>query len=330
MLMEILPSITIGVPTYNRAWCLHRFLDAVEQLDYPKNKIRIVFVDNFSDDGTMQMLEEFKERVSDDYEKIIIIPERSNIPQARNTCVKSSMGQYLLFLDSDVIPPPDTAKRMLNVFASNPRAAIVGFPYRCEPSTLAENMYFSKQPRTVHTAMVVGMGCTMIRRGIFDEIGFFDPKYEADEDADLTIRASKSGHIALLDPSRMPLHLTRERLYGFLPEIIGYCRYSFGILAKYHFKILKTHKPRWMRNKVLFYSAMVASIPIAIVGVALGNLILVLPLVLLYGVVFTLHFSRARGMWRLINPILFPLFGMSFAMGIWRELIRWHLRRESS
>lgn len=319
---ERLPMITIGVPTYNRAWCLPRFLDTVEKLDYPKDKIRIVFVDNYSEDETISLLKGFKERLGDVYEGVVIVTEKSNIPEARNACLRNSVGEYVLFLDTDVLSPPETIKRMLEVFASNPKAAIVGFPYRSEPPTLAENMYFSKQPRTPHAAAVIGTGCTMIKRRIFEEIGTFDSEYMADEDADLTVRASKAGYIALLDPTRTPLHLTRERLPGIFQQIVEYSRYSFGPLARYHFMILQRHKPRWMRNKVIFYLAMGLSIPIALIGIALWNVFLVLPFVLLYGVAFAYHFPKASGKWRIINAVVFPLFGMCFALGILREVLK--------
>lgn len=319
---EPLSIITIGVPTYNRAWCLPGFLDAVEKLDYPKVKIRIVFVDNFSDDETPRMLTEFKERLGNDYESVVIISERSNIPEARNTCVKNSIGEYLLFLDTDVIPPSETIRRMLEVLSENPRAAIVGFPYRCEPPTLAEKMYFSKQPRNPHVAAVIGMGCTIIRRQVFDEIGHFDSSYMADEDADLTVRASKVGYTALLDPTIIPLHLTKERLRGTLNEIVGYCSYSFGPLAKYHFMILQKHKPRWMVRKIIFYLLMAVSVILAVTGIVVQNLFLILPFIACAAFVFAYHFPRASGKWRIVNSVLFPLFGMSFAVGILREVLK--------
>jgi len=323
MSAEDLPTITLGIPTYNRAWVLPRFLEAVEKCDYPKQKIRIVFVDNFSEDDTPKILKEFKERLRDEYESIVLISEKSNIPEARNICVKESVGEHLLFLDSDVISPPNTIRQMLEVFSTNPRIGIVGFPYHCEPMTIGEKMYFSKQPRGPHVAMVIGMGCTMIKRDIFKQIGVFDSQYLADEDADLTVRATQAGYVAMLDPTIQPLHLTKERLHGTVQEIFGGIRYSFGGLAKYHFKILIRYRPRWMINKIVFYLTMAISTPIAVVGIIFQQALLTLPFIACAGVALFYHFPKASGRWRIINSILYPLLGMSFALGILNQTLRY-------
>jgi len=62
-----LPKIFIGVPTRNHAWALPKYLDAVLDLDYPKDKINIYFLVNDSPDGTFEILETFREKYSSDY-----------------------------------------------------------------------------------------------------------------------------------------------------------------------------------------------------------------------------------------------------------------------
>jgi len=191
--------------------------------------------------------------------------------------------------------------------------------------TLAEKMYFSKQKKAPHVMTGVKMGCTMIKRELFNEIELFMPSYHIDEDAELTIRASQAGYIAILDSTITPPHLKEERLYGTLGEVVEYCMWSFGPSAYYDFAILRKYKPNWLINKTVFYLAMAVSIPVAVAGVILSNLFLILPLIACYGVVFAYHFPKASGKWRIINSILYPLFGMFFAVGILKETIKYYI-----
>jgi len=329
--MESSPIITIGMPTYNSSWSLQSTLDAIEKLNYPKDRIRIVFVDNKSKDETLQMLKGFQGRFKGDYESVIIISELSNISKARNICVINSLGEYVLFIDSDVIPLPNTIKRMLDLFASNPRVGIVGFPYRYDPADLPHKMDLSKDkvPYVRPRDFFFTLGCAMVKRELFNEIGVFDEKYDRVEDWEFDMRTSEAGYVVMVDPTMRPLHLKRARAetYGTIRQIIRYCVtfLKSSDRSRAHTTILLKYKPRWLINRMIFYLMMAVSIPLAIVGVFMRSIPLVLPLVTCYGVVFAYHFPKASGKWRLINSILFPLFGMSFAIGMLKEIVKYYL-----
>lgn len=316
------PVITVAMPTYNSARTLQVCLDAISEFDYPREIVRIVFVDNNSTDDTQRILKDFRRRFKNDYENIIVISEKSNIPEARNLCIEKSAGEYILFIDSDVVPPPETIERMLKTFASYSKVCIVGFPYRSDRMTLAEKMYFSKQKKAPHFVTSVKMGCTMIKRKLFNEIGFFEPEFYVDEDAELTIRARQAGYAAILDSTVTSRHLLDEKRHGTLREVMGYCAWSYGPSAKYHSMILRRYKPEWMVNRIIFYLAMAVSIPVAVAGVILSNPFLVLPTVACYSLAFAYHFPKASGRWRIFNSILYPLFGMSLAIGIVKETLK--------
>ena len=56
------PSVTIQLPIYNEKYVAKRLVDAVCNLDYPKDKMRIMVCDD-SDDDTVELLRD----VIDDY-----------------------------------------------------------------------------------------------------------------------------------------------------------------------------------------------------------------------------------------------------------------------
>ena len=58
------PSVTVQLPVYNEKYVAKRLVDAVCNLDYPKDKLRIMVCDD-SDDDTVELLQ----GVVDDYQE---------------------------------------------------------------------------------------------------------------------------------------------------------------------------------------------------------------------------------------------------------------------
>src|SRR5688500_123393 len=54
-----LPSITLLIPAYNEADVIRRKLTNSVELNYPKDKLQILVVDDGSDDGTADIVREF-------------------------------------------------------------------------------------------------------------------------------------------------------------------------------------------------------------------------------------------------------------------------------
>ena len=95
-----LPLISIIIPVHNRkAYVQTAIKSALDQI-YPN--IEVVVVDDASDDGTYEALEALRLPI------ILLRNEVNKGPAAsRNYGIKSSHGEYLLFLDSDDALEPD-------------------------------------------------------------------------------------------------------------------------------------------------------------------------------------------------------------------------------
>jgi len=320
------PIISIGILTYNSSPNLPFVLEAVKNFEYPKDRIRIVLVDNNSQDKTPSILSNFKAQMNGYYESIIItsheLRKSGNIPEGRNICISNSIGEYVLFIDSDVVPPSDTIVRILELFASNPNVAIVGFPCLSSPMTFFDTLWFHELPekRKPRVEDVIGMGCTMIKRKIFNEIGLFDLEYSIIEDLELSRRARKAGYIGLMDQNKMALHLKQKR--GALHEIVHHCFVSLTYEAQLRFKILRKYKPKQMIARLGLYSILIASFLISICNILLRNALLYLPFVLCFAFVFIYHFLKCSGKWRLIIPFPRIIFGVFFALGIYWQIIK--------
>ena len=86
-------SISVIIPTYNRAYCLSRAIDSVLAQSHPVEKICVI--DDGSTDDTQQLLQS-------NYPQIHYIrQENKGVSAARNKGIRKIKSQWIAFLDSD-------------------------------------------------------------------------------------------------------------------------------------------------------------------------------------------------------------------------------------
>lgn len=102
--------ISFIVPVYNTESTLQRCLDSILAQDY--RPIEIIAVDDGSEDGSLQILEENAKC----HKNIRIIKQKNKGPGpggARNTGLKVASGAYISFVDSDDMIMPDFCSYLL-------------------------------------------------------------------------------------------------------------------------------------------------------------------------------------------------------------------------
>ena len=120
------PSITIQLPIYNEKYVAKRLVDAVCNLDYPKNKMRIMICDD-SDDDTVELLRE----VVDDYktqgfqiEHVRRGTRKGYKAGALKHAMQTTDTDLVAIFDADFIPPTWFLKRAIPHF-SKPNIGLV-------------------------------------------------------------------------------------------------------------------------------------------------------------------------------------------------------------
>ncbi|WP_160724887.1 glycosyltransferase family 2 protein [Bacillus sp. USDA818B3_A] len=88
-------SITVVIPTYNRANKINKSIESVMEQTYPVDEI--IIVDDFSTDHTEQVVRSFNnEKI-----KYVVNSFKKGANGARNTGIMMAKGQYIAFQDSD-------------------------------------------------------------------------------------------------------------------------------------------------------------------------------------------------------------------------------------
>lgn len=113
-------DLSVVIPTFNRRQMLRRCLDGLSRQSYPADRFEVIVVDDGSTDGTAEMANRCAGRLS---LKVVPQPNRG-AASARNRGIDCAAGEYILFVDDDIVLEPDCLAR--HVSAQQERGGIVG------------------------------------------------------------------------------------------------------------------------------------------------------------------------------------------------------------
>lgn len=167
--INMLPVISIIIPCYNSGRFLPEALDSIKA--YPDDRVyEVIIVDDGStDQHTLKLLDELK---SKDY--TVIHQENKGPAAARNTGIRQSKGEYILFLDSDNkirAAYIDKGIEILNAYKDV--GVVYGNP--CffgdsdHPRFTTQKFDMYKMLRTNYIDM-----CTVVRKKAWEEVGGLD------------------------------------------------------------------------------------------------------------------------------------------------------------
>jgi glycosyltransferase involved in cell wall biosynthesis len=168
-----LPLVSVIVTTRNEEKNLPTCLQSVTEQTYPRDRMEIIVVDNCSTDGTKELALRYTEKVHDRG------PERS---AQRNYGVEKASGDYILYLDADMILSPDVVRACVEKVEQNPELLAL----HISEIILGES-YFSRVrrfERSFYDGTVID-GVRFINKEVLRRAGGFDVSLTGPEDWDL-------------------------------------------------------------------------------------------------------------------------------------------------
>lgn len=106
------PSVTITVPVYNALASIGATLDALLKLDYPRDRFQVLVISDASTDGTDDVVRKYADRGVE----LLRLPERLGKTAAENAALAASRGEILVNVDSTILVPAESLKRLVRVF----------------------------------------------------------------------------------------------------------------------------------------------------------------------------------------------------------------------
>jgi len=120
------PSVTIQLPIYNEKYVAKRLVDAVCGLDYPKDKMKIMILDD-SDDDTVELLAKevnYYKKQGYQIEHIRRGTRKGYKAGALKYAMQITDTEYVAIFDADFIPPKWFLKRAIPYF-SKPNIGLI-------------------------------------------------------------------------------------------------------------------------------------------------------------------------------------------------------------
>jgi GT2 family glycosyltransferase len=221
-------SVTLIIPTYNRARSLKRLLDSLELLDWPgPAALEVLVVDNGSTDGTQDLLatEQVKPRK---FAFGVVEEKQKGKASALNSGLRSAKGDVIVVIDDDVVVHPLCltkhleAYRLTNFYAIQgpilPGVDFNGNP--ANPDKLREyNIpHIDYGERICEIPGLTGTNMSF-KREVFAKVGFFDARLGPgaagfSEDTEYSMRIRKAGFKIGYTPHAIVYHELNPDRYG--------------------------------------------------------------------------------------------------------------------
>jgi cellulose synthase/poly-beta-1,6-N-acetylglucosamine synthase-like glycosyltransferase len=129
--LETYPAVSVLIASYNEKFVIERSLEAVKQLNYPKDKIQVIVADDSNDQTTTIIDRKVRDlRQSGVRALVSRRPSREYFKcGALNKAMEYVDGEYVLLLDADSIVSPDVLTKGIEALESHPRTAFVSYRY---------------------------------------------------------------------------------------------------------------------------------------------------------------------------------------------------------
>jgi GT2 family glycosyltransferase len=225
-------SFSVVVATRNRPTSLEQCLRAVAQLDYPREALEVIVVD----DGSDAPVDSIVEGIADSLDVELVIQAPSGPATARNTGVARSSGEYVAFTDDDCTPASDWLAKLSARFADTPDLLVGGLtinsltrnPYATASQTLIGYLYSYYNTPPDQASFITSNNMAFSRQR-FDDVGGFDTSIPrpAAEDRELCDRWLHHGFSMLYAPEAVVYHhhdLTPRRFWR---QQFGYGRGAY-------------------------------------------------------------------------------------------------------
>ncbi len=224
-------SVCVTVVTYNSGRFIKRCLDSVLDQRYPD--LDVIVIDNCSTDGTIDILEQFEDRIRIHYNE-----ENVGFASAQNQAIAMSNASWFLTLNPDVLLLPGFIDQLVQAGTSEPRVGTVcgklltmtsTFDFPEKPVVDSTGIYFTPNLRHLDRgSLEVDNGnyrqyeyvfgataaAALYRREMIEDISLDGEFFDSDffvyrEDADVAWRAQIMGWRCLYVPYACGYHVRK-------------------------------------------------------------------------------------------------------------------------
>jgi cellulose synthase/poly-beta-1,6-N-acetylglucosamine synthase-like glycosyltransferase len=201
------PNVSVLVPVKNEGRVVRRLLDSLTRLDYPRENLEVIIVEDGSRDKTLEICREYSNRFP--WIKVFHRNASNGKGDALNFAFQQSKGEIVATFDADDIPEPEAVKKALRYFTSPEIGAVHGYhrTLNMKESLVARLAAYetflyrlANDGKYRLKLFVTFSGSnTFFRRLALERVGLWDSNSLV-EDAELAVRFAKAGIKTRLAP----------------------------------------------------------------------------------------------------------------------------------
>ena len=236
------PSVSIVVPCYNEEKTIESTVESLLALEYPKEALKIILVDDGSKDDTWTIIQRFSSNPQIEIYK----KENGGKHTAMNFALEKIDSDFVGGLDADSFVHPQALVRIIKMFDDSEIMAISPSIIVHQPKNIIQKAQKAEYDMSVYNKKMFGfLGAihvtpgpfSIFRKKVFDDLGPYRKAHNT-EDQEIALRMQEAGYridhcpdayVYTVSPNTVT-KLYRQRLrwiYGFIKNAFDYRRIIF-------------------------------------------------------------------------------------------------------
>ncbi len=215
------PKISFVVLTMNSQKTLARCLKSIRSQDISKE---IIVVDGGSNDNSVAIAKKL--------EVDLVMKPYKNIAEARNAGIQQAIGEYLAFVDSDIVIPPEWSNRMLDLMENSPfaneRLAGCSCAFTTHPKNWVTEAFDMNRNYIEGTRFVdfLYLQSSLLKTDIVKQYQIDTKLNRTGEDQDLYYQMTDDGWLFMHTDTVKVMHLSKTSLLGIMSR---YATYGYSV-----------------------------------------------------------------------------------------------------
>ncbi|MFS0554907.1 glycosyltransferase family 2 protein [Brevibacillus sp. 179-C9.3 HS] len=260
-----LPKVSVLIPAHNEEVVIERTIKAMLRLDYPKDKLEIVVINDNSRDRTGEIADEYASKYP--YVKVV----HTKLPHAGkgksgalNQGLAHSTGEVIVVYDADNTPERKAVYYLVLALLNDPKAGAVVGKFRVVNAATnlltrfinIETICFQWMAQAgrffwFRVTTIPGTNFA-IRRSLVEELGGWDEKALA-EDTELTIRVYNEGYYIRFFPAAITWEQEPENWKVWWKQRTRWARGNQYVVLKFMWRIFSLRKKSIMFDLIYFF-----------------------------------------------------------------------------
>lgn len=262
------PMVSVLVPAHNEEKVITKTVMSLMSLDYPRDKLEVIIINDNSSDRTGELLEGIKNR-NPDFDLVIINTDRETGGKGKSNALnigyQRSTGELLAIYDADNTPEREALKYLVHTLCRDQSlGAVIGkFRTRNKNKNLLTKFI---NIETLGFQWMVQAGrwqlfnlCTIpgtnfvVKKSLIDGIGGWDTKAIA-EDTEISFRLYRQGYKIKYMPLSVTWEQEPERIDVWMRQRSRWVKGNVYVLVK-NFKLLFSKEFKHVRFDLLYFTS---------------------------------------------------------------------------